>query len=390
MSTESFLPYGRQQIEQDDIDAVSTALTAELITTGPEIAAFEADLCEYTGARYAVAVANGTAALHLAVLALGLPRGSIGVTTPNTFVATANALLYAGHTPRFVDIDAQTYCMSPECLAEFLDSAPEDNRADVVLPVHFAGNTAGVEAISDIAKRYGLRVIEDASHSIGGKYRDGSRVGSCRYSDMTTFSFHPVKTMTTGEGGAIMTNDPDLYRQLMLLRTHGITRSPEEMTQNHGIWYYEMQALGFNYRITDIQGALGRSQLRKLDRFVARRQELVDGYNKAFADVPWLTTPWVEPDRQTGWHLYVLQFDWDAIGQDRPTVMARIREQGIGSQVLYIPVHTQPYYRETYGFLDGDFPVAETYYENALAIPLYPGMTAEDQIRVITAVLNLA
>jgi dTDP-4-amino-4,6-dideoxygalactose transaminase len=162
------------------------------------------------------------------------------------------------------------------------------------------------------------------------------------------------------------------------------------MTQNHGIWYYEMQALGFNYRITDIQGALGRSQLRKLDRFVARRQELVDGYNKAFADVPWLTTPWVEPDRQTGWHLYVLQFDWDAIGQDRPTVMARIREQGIGSQVLYIPVHTQPYYRETYGFLDGDFPVAETYYENALAIPLYPGMTAEDQIRVITAVLNLA
>ena len=386
MSELPFLPYGRQSIDQDDIDAVVRTLRSDYLTTGPEIAAFEQELCEYTGAKYAVAVANGTAALHLAVLALELPEGSIGITSPNTFVATSNALVYAGHTPHFVDIDPRSYVMDPHRLAE----AIKDAEAAVVLPVHFAGHTAGVEEVSRIARRHDAFVIEDAAHSLGGRYLDGTRVGSCSYSDMTTFSFHPVKTITTGEGGAITTNDPELYRRLSTLRTHGITRDPARLTQQPGPWYYEMQMLGFNYRMTDIQAALGRTQLKKLDRFVERRRQLVARYNEAFAEVPWLTTPWEEPGRETAWHLYVLQFDWEAIGADRPTVMARLREQGIGTQVLYIPVTDQPYYRQHYRYPDAAFPHAKEYYRKALAIPLFSAMTDVDQRRVVSAIRGLA
>jgi UDP-4-amino-4,6-dideoxy-N-acetyl-beta-L-altrosamine transaminase len=385
MSELPFLPYGRQSIDQDDIDAVTRVLQSDFLTTGPEIAAFEQELCEYTGAKYAVAVANGTAALHLAVLALELPTGSIGITSPNTFVATSNALIYAGHTPHFVDIDPKSYVMDPDILAEVM----KDVETMVVLPVHFAGHTAGVEDVSRIARSHEAFVIEDAAHSIGGRYLDGTRVGSCSHSDMTTFSFHPVKTMTTGEGGAITTNDPELYRRLMTLRTHGITRDPAQLTQQPGPWYYEMQMLGFNYRMTDFQAALGRSQFKKLDGFVKRRRELVARYNEAFADIPWITIPWEEPDRETAWHLYVLQLDWDVIGMDRPTVMARLREQGIGTQVLYIPVPDQPYYKEQYRYPDSAFSNAKSYYENALAIPLYPAMKDGDQERVVEAIRGL-
>lgn len=392
MNKEHFIPYGRQSIDQDDIDAVVRALRSDYLTTGPEISVFEKELCAYTGAKYAVAVSNGTAALHLAVLALELPADSVGITTPNTFVATANALLYAGHRPRFADIDPRSYTMSADALRLAFDDGTHvgEPAPAVVLPVHFAGHTAGLEEMAVIARENGAYIIEDAAHSIGGRYRDGTRVGSCSHSDMTTLSFHPVKTMTTGEGGAVTTNDPELYRRLMTLRTHGITRDPAELTQNPGPWYYEMQMLGFNYRITDIQAALGRSQLRKLDSFVARRRELVVRYNQAFAGVPWLTTPWEEPGRETAWHLYVLQFDWEQLGMDRPSVMSALKEQGVGTQVLYIPVPAQPYYRDKLGFSPSHYPAAQQYYDHSLAIPLYPSMSAADQDRVIAAVMSLA
>ncbi len=385
MSDTPFLPYGRQSIDEDDIQAVTRVLRSDYLTTGPEIAAFEDELCAYTGAKYAVAVSNGTAALHLAVLALELPEGSTGITSPNTFVATSNALLYAGHTPMFADIDPMTYVMDPAALADSL----ERQRVQVVLPVHFAGHTAGVEEVSRIARQHGAYVIEDAAHSLGGRYLDGSRVGSCTHSDMTTFSFHPVKTMTTGEGGAITTNDRELYRRLVTLRTHGITRDPDQLTQNPGPWYYEMQMLGFNYRMTDVQAALGRTQLQKLDRFVARRRDLVACYNTALADIPWLTTPWEESGRDTAWHLYVLQLDWNAVGMDRPAVMAKLREQGVGTQVLYIPVPDQPYYQENYPDSGKGVANARHYYEHALALPLYSGLSETDQQRVISAIQSL-
>jgi UDP-4-amino-4,6-dideoxy-N-acetyl-beta-L-altrosamine transaminase len=386
MSSDTFLPYGRQSIAQEDIEAVARVLRSDFLTTGPEVARFEAELAEYVGAKHAVAVSNGTAALHLAVLALDLPTGARGVTHPNTFVATANALIYAGLTPGFADIDPTTYVMDPDALRASLRA----EEAEVVLPVHFAGSVAGVEEVSRVARQNGAAVIEDAAHSIGGCYRDGSRVGSCQYSDMTTFSFHPVKTMTTGEGGAITTNDESLHRRLQILRTHGITRNPEQLLQNPGPWYYEMQFLGFNYRMTDMQAALGRSQLQKLDRFVSRRRELVARYNEAFADTPFLTTPPGVPECESAWHLYVLLFDWNMIGMDRPTVMARLRDKGIGTQVLYIPVPDQPYYQEHYPRVGDGLTNARRYYEHALAIPLYPAMTDDDQARVISAVNELA
>lgn len=384
-STLPFLPYGRQWIDADDIDAVVAALKSDFLTTGPRIAEFERALCEYTGARYAVAVSNGTAALHLAVLALQIPPGASGITSPNTFVATSNALLYAGLRPRFADVDPATYVLSPDALADALDAEP----AALVMPVHFGGNTAGIEQVSRIARQRGARVIEDAAHSLGGSYGDGARVGSCRYSDLTTFSFHPVKTMTTGEGGAVTTNDPELYERLVMLRSHGITRNADRLSSTPGPWYYEMQLLGYNYRITDIQAALGMSQLAKLDRFVARRREIVDRYNTAFADASWLTGPIEHHGHHTAWHLYVVRIDWDAIGRDRPSVMEYLRQRGVGTQVLYIPVHTQPYYRIELGFRHGDFPQSEAYYHHALALPLFPSLTDADQERVIDAVRSL-
>jgi dTDP-4-amino-4,6-dideoxygalactose transaminase len=278
--------------------------------------------------------------------------------------------------------------MSAEALERHLAENPAQ-PAQVVLPVHFAGHTADVEAVSRIARAHEAYVIEDASHSIGGRYRDGSRVGSCSHSDMTTFSFHPVKTMTTGEGGAVTTNDPELYRRLMTLRTHGITRDPQELGKNPGPWYYEMQMLGYNYRMTDIQAALGRTQLKKLDAFVARRRELVAKYNTAFSGIPWITTPWEDPGRETAWHLYILQLDWDAIGIDRPTAMKQLHDQGVGTQVLYIPVPDQPYYREHYPVTDSSVKHVRNFYEHALALPLYPALTNQDQDRVITAVKAL-
>lgn len=384
-SEQPFIPYGRQCIEDDDIAAVSRVLRSDFLTTGPEVTSFESDIAAYVGAKYCVAVSSATAGLHIAVSALNLQEGSEGITSPNTFVASGNCMVYNGLSPRFADIDPETFNIDPSAVEEVLTE-----KTKLLIPVHFAGRACPMERITAIAKSHGLRVIEDAAHAIGSRYADGVRVGSCSHSDMTVFSFHPVKTLTTGEGGAITTNDAELYRRLVMLRSHGITKDAAFMSTYQGPWFYEMQQLGFNYRMTDIQAALGRSQLGKLDRFMLRRQELVRRYHAELSDVSWITTPDDSQDSETCFHLYVIRAEWDAIGLNRATVMERLREVGVGTQVLYIPVHTHPYYRQSFGYAWGDFPASEHYYEHSLALPLYPAMTDEDQLRVIHALKELA
>lgn len=376
-----FIPYGCQLIDRRDIAAVSRVLRSPFLTQGPAVEEFERRLCARLGARHCVALANGTAALHLAVAALRLPPGGEGITSTNTFVASANALAYNGLRPVLADIDPRTGNISPDDLRRRLS-----RRTRVLIPVHFSGQPADMPAIGKIARRAGLRVIEDASHALGSRYGDGSPVGSCPQSDMTTFSFHPVKTITTGEGGAVATNDPELHRRLLDLRNHGIVKEPERLRHPQGPWYYEMQALGFNYRLTDIQAALGISQLDKLDSFIARRRRIVCAYNRAFGDLPRVRIPWERPGVFSAFHLYVLRVDFAALGKTRALVMSELRERGIGTQVHYIPVHLQPYYRERFGTRPGDLPLAEALYARSLSLPLYPAMRQGDVARVIRSV----
>ena len=378
------LSYGRQLIDEDDIRAVVAALKSDFLTQGPAVAAFEQDICAQTGAKYCVAVANATAGLHIAVATLGLEPGTEGITSPNTFLASANCLAYNGLVPCFADIDPKTYNISPEKIRERITS-----KTRVLIPVDFAGQASRMAEIKAIAEEKGLFVIEDAAHAIGSQYADGSYVGSCRYSDMTVFSFHPVKTITTGEGGAITTNDEKLYRALLALRSHGMTKNPDELTRRPGRWYYEMQSLGFNYRLTDLQAALGSSQLKKLALFKERRRRIVDAYNGAFAALPWFTRPYEEPGLSSCFHLYAALLDFGRLGKTRDEVMGELQSAGIGTQVHYIPVHLQPFYRERYGYREGDYPEAERYYERALSLPLFPAMTDEDVRHVIDAVVKL-
>jgi UDP-4-amino-4,6-dideoxy-N-acetyl-beta-L-altrosamine transaminase len=383
-----FLNYGKHWLDDDDINTVINVLKSDFITQGPEVGRFEKALANYVGAAYAVAVANGTAALHLAVKALNLGKGKEGITTPITFAASSNCFLYNGLKPGFVDIYENTYCMDPAELEKRI--TPETK---VIIPVHFAGQPAEMGTIDDIAVRNDIYVIEDAAHAIGSKFADGEMVGSCCCSDMTIFSFHPVKTIATGEGGAITTNDKDLYERLVLLRNHGITKEASKLKiqdpELTGPWYYEMQDLGFNYRMTDIQAALGTSQLKKIEGFVKRRREIVKTYNEAFKDVSWLTTPYEWEGASSAFHLYVIKIDFQQIGKTRSQVMMELKEKGIGTQVHYIPVHLQPYYREHFGFKEGDFPKAEHYYQQCLSIPLFPKMTDKDVQRVIDAIMRL-
>lgn len=378
------IPYGRQLIDEDDINEVINVLKSDYLTQGVKIPEFEKALCEYTGAKYCVALSSGTAALHLAVASLDIDIGKDGITTPNTFVASANCLIYNGLKPVFADIDERTYNINVE---EIKGKINENTR--VIIPVDFAGQPADMKEIYKLAKYNKLFVIEDASHAIGSKYEDGSFVGSCKYSDMTTFSFHPVKTITTGEGGAVTTNNEELYERLILLRTHGITKKEKYLKMNPGPWYYEMQALGFNYRLTDIQAALGISQLRKLDSFVKRRREIVLKYNRAFRELDSLVIPFEKEDVYSAFHLYVLQMDFEKIGKSRKNIMEELRSKNIGTQVHYIPVHTQPYYQENFGFNYGDYPIAEHYYAKTLSIPLYPEMTDNDVDCVIKNIVSL-
>ena len=378
-----FLSYGKQQIDEDDISAVVETLRSDFLTQGPKVEEFEKALCDYTGAKYAVAFANGTATLHCAVASLNIEQNAEAITSPNTFVASSNCMAYNGIRPVFADIDPKTYNINPK---EILKKISDKTR--LIIPVHFAGQPCDMEQINQIAKKHSLFVIEDAAHAIGSRYADGTMVGNCRYSDMTSFSFHPVKTMTTGEGGAVTTNSRELYEKLKLFRSHGITRDPALLQQNHGVWYYEMQELGYNYRITDIQAALGVTQLKKLDNFVKRRREIVRRYNEAFADLKLVTIPYEQTGVVSAFHLYVLMIDFDRLGVTRNELMLHLKGKNIGTQVHYIPVLTQPYYQRTSGYKQGDYPIAEDYYKKALSIPLYPKMTDDDVEYVIRSIIE--
>ncbi len=368
------IPYGRQDIDEADIAAVVEVLRGDWLTTGPAIERFEESVKRRTGSAHAIACANGTVSLHLACRALGLGPGDTLWTSPNTFVASANCALYCGASVDFVDIDPRTYNMSVEALEKKLKKA---KRPKVLVPVHFAGQPCDMRAIAQLAKEYGFAVIEDASHAVGADYL-GKPVGDCRYSDITSFSFHPVKIVTTAEGGMTLTQRADLAERLRVLRTHGITRERGRMeAKDGGGWYYEQIELGYNYRITDLQAALGESQMRRLDAFLERRRELVARYESLLKDLP-VQRPWQHPDGRSAWHLYVV------LVKERRKVYDALRAAGIGVNVHYIPVHLQPYYRRL-GFKRGDFPNAEAYYERALTLPLYPRMSDDEQDKVVAA-----
>ena len=373
--------YGHQYIDDADIQAVVSILKSDYLTQGPAVAKFEQEICRITGVEYCVAVSNATAGLHIAVAALELDEGSEGITSPNTFLASSNCMIYNNIKPVFADINPVSYNIEPAEIEKHITG-----KTKLLIPVHFAGLPCEMNKISAIAKENNLHIIEDAAHAIGSQYADGSYVGNCKYSDMTVFSFHPVKTITTCEGGAITTNDKKLYQKLLMLRSHGVTKDEKLLTKNPGLWYYEMQSLGFNYRMTDMQAALGYSQLQKLDFFKKRRREIVAMYNKAFAGMKYLKTPTEPEDVSSCFHLYAIQIDFSGLGKTRAQVMAELREKGIGTQVHYIPVPTQPFYKETYGYKDGDYPVAEKYYEQELSLPLYPGLSDDDVDMVIAAV----
>ena len=383
-----FLSYGKQWIDQDDIDAVVKTLKDDFLTQGPKVKEFEEKICEVTSAKYCVAVSNGTAALHLAVKSLNIQKGMEGITSPITFVASSNSMLYSDIKPVFADIDEKTYCIDPD---KIKGKITENTR--LIIPVHFAGQSAEMKEIKKIADENNLSIIEDASHAIGGKYENGKNIGNCCYSDMTIFSFHPVKTITSAEGGAITTNNKELYEKLRLLRTHGITKDNSKFINQHSKlnepWYYEMQELGYNYRLSDIHSALGISQLNKMDQFKKRRNEIIRKYNKAFEKIEWIEIPYQREGVDSAFHLYVLKIDFETIGKSRTKVVNILREKNIGTQVHYIPVHTQPYYRKNFGYKWGDYPIAESYYKKALSIPLYPKMTDDDVDYVIEKITGL-
>jgi UDP-4-amino-4,6-dideoxy-N-acetyl-beta-L-altrosamine transaminase len=378
------IPYGRQDIGDAEVAAVTQVLRSDWLTQGPAIEALERAVADYCGARYAVAVCNGTASLHVACMALALKPGDMVWTSPNSFVASANCARYCGADVDFVDIDPRTYNMGSVALARKLEQADKAGKLPkAIIPVHFSGQPCDMAAIGALAKRYGVKVIEDAAHAIGADYR-GVKIGAGAHSDMTSFSFHPVKIMTTAEGGMVTTNDEELYRRLAMLRTHGITRDPDFMTgESEGGWYYEQIELGYNYRITDVQAALGLVQLSRIEPFLARRRELARRYDTALADLP-LTLPWQHPDGRSAYHLYVIKVDTAACGKTRRQVYDELRAAGVGVQVHYIPIHTQPYYRQL-GFAPGQFPEAEAYYADALSLPIFTRLTDAEQDKVIDA-----
>ncbi|WNC30112.1 UDP-4-amino-4,6-dideoxy-N-acetyl-beta-L-altrosamine transaminase [Thermosynechococcus sp. PKX82] len=378
------IPYGRQDITPEDIAAVVDVLQSDWLTQGPKVPEFEAALASCCGARYAVVVSSATAALHLACIAAGLQGGDRLWTSPITFVASANCGRYCGATVDFVDIDPHTYNLSVSALADKLAIAKKQRTLPkVVIPVHLAGQSCEMAALAELAQTYGFTLIEDASHALGGHYR-GRPIGCCEFSTMAVFSFHPVKIITTGEGGAILTNDPGLYQQLIRLRSHGITRDPQHMvSDSHGPWYYQQLELGFNYRMTDLQAALGLQQLQRLDQFVERRRFLAQRYHQSLADLP-LTLPFQHPDTRSSWHLYIIRLKRDQIQASHREVFEALRSLGIGVNLHYIPVHTQPYYQQL-GFQWGDFPNAEAYYQEAISLPLYYGLTLAQQDQVIQA-----
>jgi UDP-4-amino-4,6-dideoxy-N-acetyl-beta-L-altrosamine transaminase len=381
------IPYGRQDISDADILAVTAVLRSDFLTQGPVVPAFEAAVATACGASFGVATNSATSALHLACLALGVGPGDLVWTSPITFVASANCARYCGADVDFVDIDPRTYNMSPDHFAEKLAAAAQAGRLPtVVIPVHMTGQPCDMAAIADLARQYGVRIIEDASHAIGGRYR-GEPIGNGRYSDITVFSFHPVKVITTAEGGVAVTNDERLARTMASYRSHGISRDPAEMAAPpEGPWYYEQTRLGFNYRLTDVQAALGLSQLQRLDDYVATRHRRAARYDTRLAGLP-VTVPFQHPDSYSGYHLYVVRLALDRIPHSRREVFDRMRATGIGVNVHYIPVYRQPYYRAL-GFAPGYCPEAEAYYQDAISLPLFATLTEDDVDTVVRALTS--
>jgi len=376
------IPYGKQEIDQSDIDAVIDTLQSDWLTQGPKVFEFEQCIAKYCGAKYAVAVSNGTAALHLANLVIDKTYPKNVITTPITFLATSNSILYSDGTPVFVDIKKDIYTIDPKKVLKLLETGKKING---IIPVHLGGVICEMDLLYEIANKYGLWIIEDACHAIGGKWLDKKgnlrKVGDCAYSDMTIFSFHPVKQFTTGEGGAITTNNKVLYKKLLELRTHGMTKDSTSLLENHGPWYYEMHDLGYNYRMTDIQASLGVEQLKKNDEWVRKRRQLVKKYDEAFLSVNEVM-PQLHPDinYKYSYHLYIVQC------QNRYDLYEYLSKNNISTQVHYIPIHLQPFYKKKFKYNSGDFPIAENYYNNALSLPLYPGLTECEQNKVISLI----
>lgn len=378
------IPYGRQDISETDIQAVVDVLRSDYLTQGPAVPTFERSLTDYCGTQYAVAVNSATGALHIACLALGVGKGDIVWTTPITFVASANCALYCGASIDFVDIEPHTYNISVERLAEKLVQAEQSGKLPkVVIPVHLCGQPCDMAAIYALSMQYGFKIIEDASHAIGGKYRD-EPIGNCRYSDITVFSFHPVKIITTAEGGVAMTNNLQLAKRMQLLRSHGITRVVDDMTHKpDGPWYYQQIDLGYNYRMTDLQAALGLSQMSRLDEFVSKRHVIAKRYDELLTELN-VSIPWQHPDGYSGLHLYVIRLKLNQVSKTHLQVFELLRESGIGVNLHYIPVYRQPYYQEM-GFEIGLCPASEQYYAEAISLPMYPNLTETQQDKVVEA-----
>ncbi|NJR72466.1 MAG: UDP-4-amino-4,6-dideoxy-N-acetyl-beta-L-altrosamine transaminase [Gammaproteobacteria bacterium] len=377
-----YIPYGRQRISEEDIQAVADVLRSEFLTQGPVVPKFENAIALYCGTNYAFAVNSATSALHIACMALDVQPNDIVWTSPISFVASANCAMYCGARVEFVDIDAKTYNMCPQNLAQKLVKAKENGTLPkVVIPVHLCGQSCDMQAIHKLSEQYGFKIIEDASHAIGGKYL-GMHIGSCKYSHITVFSFHPVKIITTGEGGMALTNDAELGEKLARLRSHGITRDVQSMTKEpDGPWYYEQLELGYNYRMTDIQAALGLSQFYKLDEFVTERHQIANTYNELFKDIN-ITLPVQDESCYSAFHLYVVRTKSDEKDIHHKEMFTRLRDNGIGVNLHYIPIYRQPYYAKM-GYEPNDYPMAESYYSEAISIPIYPGLTLSQQKEVV-------
>lgn len=381
------IPYGRQTITEEDIEAVISALKSDFLTQGPQTPLFESVVAEKVGASHALAANSATAALHIACMALQLGPGDWLWTSPNTFVASANCAIYCGASVDFVDIDPRTYNICPQMLeAKLVEAESLGTLPKVVVPVHFAGQPCDMAAIRLLSNKYGFKIIEDASHAIGGKYK-GELVGKGHYSDITIFSFHPVKIITTAEGGIALTNSAELAQKMSVFRSHGITRDPAQMTHTpDGPWYYQQTSMGYNYRMNDLQAALGLSQIRRLDAYVAKRHEVAARYNQLLADLP-VVRPWQLADTYSSFHLYVIRLELDKISGTHRQVFERLRAQGIGVNLHYIPVHTQPFF-ERMGFRRGDYPEAEKYYGEAISLPMFPALSEDEQDQVVSALAS--
>ncbi|PKG22989.1 UDP-4-amino-4,6-dideoxy-N-acetyl-beta-L-altrosamine transaminase [Niallia nealsonii] len=374
---QTYLPYGKQVVDEQDIQSVVDVLRSDFLTTGPIITQFEQEIAAYTGAKYAVAFSNGTAALHAACFAAGIGAGDEVITTPLTFAASANCVLYQGGKPIFVDINPATYNIDPKLIKEKITK-----KTKAIIPVHFTGQPAELDEIMKIAHENNLVVIEDAAHALGAKYKNNS-IGSI--GDMTMFSFHPVKHITTGEGGIITTNQKQYYEKLLQFRTHGITRNKQLLTENHGPWYYEMQFLGYNYRITDIQAALGISQLKKISSFIDKRRQIAEFYTKQLEMLDAVSTPYQLLDCTSSWHIYILKMDLTKLTASRKEIYQALQKENIGVNVHYLPVYLHPYYQNL-GYKKGICPIAESCYEEFITIPLFAGMNERDAIDVVNAI----